>query len=111
MSMVKISVAHDLSQEKAVRRVQGLLAEVVAKCRGRVSGLHEEWNGNTDTFRFSVDGFPVSGTIAVSDTAIQVPPVIPRAFPLALRIFMSRFNDNVFEEARQILTKAERIHS
>ncbi len=99
--MIRISVAHDLPQEEAVRRVHGLLGDVKKKYGHHISGLREKWEGDTGTFRFSVVGLLVSGTITVGDAVVKV---VSRKLPFPVHVFKERIEDRIFAEAKRILS-------
>lgn len=72
MPKLKMELPHTLSQDEARQRVRGLMEDVRTKNAGEISNLHEDWNGNIDSFSVSTAlGFEVSGTIEVTKGAVQ----------------------------------------
>ncbi|MGC9968321.1 MAG: polyhydroxyalkanoic acid system family protein [Minisyncoccia bacterium] len=77
-----LTIDHCLSQEEALRRVKLLLAEVKEQHADQIDALEEQWDGNQGTFRLSVKGCSVSGTLTVGQTYVELDGDIP--FPASL---------------------------
>lgn len=88
MPKLKMELPHTLSLDEALRRVKGLLEDVRTKNAGEISNLHEDWNGNIDSFSVSTAlGFSVSGTIEVTKSTVKMSLDLPFiALPVRGRI-------------------------
>ena len=79
MPKLNMSVSHGLTQDEAVKRVKNLLNEMKTQFADQIGDLHEEWDGNTGRFRFSAMGFPVSGTLSVKASQVDISGNLPFA--------------------------------
>ena len=74
-----LTVAHCFSQDEALRRTHGLLEKIQKQFAGKISDLQQEWDGNTNTFGFSVMGFSVSGKLTVEPSEVKLTAALPFA--------------------------------
>ncbi len=99
MPQLNVRVPHNLSQEEALKRIQGLLVELKGQFSEKISNLSEEWSGNTNTFSFSIMGFFVSGTLTVKQSAIELSGNLPfMAIPLK-----SKIESTIIERTKTLL--------
>lgn len=99
MPNLYVTVPHRLSQEDALRRIRTLLGEIQVKFAGKISDLHEQWNGNSGTFNFSAMGFLISGTLAVKGSRVE----FSYNLPLAATFFRGKLESVIRERARALL--------
>ena len=99
MPKIDLSVAHQLGQEEAKKRIASLIADSRNRFAGRVSNAAESWNGYVDAFSFEAMGFSVSGKLEVQ--AAQV--VIEMHLPWAAYPFKARIEQEILTHARQLL--------
>ena len=79
MAKIKFEITHQLSQQEALLRVKNLLGEVKSQFADTISNLSEEWNNNSGVFKFKAMGFSVSGTLCVTDKAVEIHGELPFA--------------------------------
>jgi len=79
MSTISVSVPYQISQDEALKRIKGFVADAKVKYSNQVSDLLENWNGNVGAFSGSGSGFAVSGTIAVNPAVVAVELTVPFA--------------------------------
>ena len=77
MPKLNMTVPHRLSQDEALKRIQGLLNNVRTQFADKISDLREEWTGNVGAFRFSAMGMPVSGTLTVKPSEVEFSGDLP----------------------------------
>ena len=94
-----MSVPHQLSQQDAMTRIRTLLEKLKTENPGRIDNLREEWADNVGTFSFSAMGFPVSGTLAVTPTDIQ----LSGDLPMAAAFFKSKIEKTIRDRAAELL--------
>ena len=94
-----MNIPHQLSQEEALLRIQSLLQKVKSKFANAIRDLHEEWNGNTGSFRFTVKGFEVSGILTVKQSSVELDGKIP----FAANFFKGKIKSLIRTEAEKIL--------
>jgi hypothetical protein len=99
MPKLNMTVAHHLSEDEAVKRIKGLLESVRTKFADKVSGVHEEWNGNTGTFSFSALGFPVSGALTVKPSEVE----ISGDLPLLAAVYKKKIESVIRQQAESLL--------
>lgn len=94
-----VSVAHNLTQEEAVRRMQNLLRDVKAEFADKIGDLREVWDGHIGTFRFSAMGMPVDGILTVNPEQVD----IAGNLPFAAMFFRERIESLIRERAEALL--------
>jgi len=72
MPKLNLAVSHGLTKDEAVKRIQNLLNDVKTQFADKITDLHEEWDGNIGTFKFSAMGFPVSGKLTVTTSQVEI---------------------------------------
>jgi len=99
MPNLKMTVPHRIPQDEALKRIKGLLGQVKQQYADKASDLHEEWSGNTGTFSFSAMGFPVSGTLNVKASEVE----LNGNLPFAASFFMGKIESTIRERATTLL--------
>lgn len=94
MPKFSIEVPHQLGQEEAVRRVQGLLQRVKDKYQSQVSDLEESWADNVLTFKFKTYGFKIGGTLCTSADNVK----LDGDLPIAALAFKGRIQQTIRDE-------------
>jgi hypothetical protein len=74
-----ITVAHRFSRDEALQRAHGLLEKIQKQFAGTITDLQQKWDGNTDTFSFSVMGLSVSGKLTVEPSEVNLTAALPFA--------------------------------
>jgi len=100
MPTLKMTTAHALGQEEAVRRLQEKFSVVRETYRDKVSNLDEQWNGNTLSFAFKAAGMKVSGTVTVGAADVQ----LDARLPLAAIMFKGLIERQIRAELGELLT-------
>jgi hypothetical protein len=101
MPTLDIDIPHQLTRDEALQRVKQLLEKTSQKAAGSIEDLTEHWEGNTGHFRFNAKGFPISGTITVTSSLVEVRGQVP----FAVSLFKSAIVNAVNEQAGAILAK------
>ncbi len=99
MPKLNMAVSHSLTQDEAVNRIKNLLNDVKMQFADKVSDLHEEWEGTMGKFNFSVMGFPVSGTLTVMTSQVE----ISGNFPFAVMLFKGKIESTIKDRAETLL--------
>ena len=99
MPKLNMSVSHSLTQEEAVKRIKNLLNDVKTQFADKIRDLHEEWDGNVGKFDFSAMGFPVSGTLTVKTSQVD----ISGHLPFAAILFKGKIESTIRERAETLL--------
>lgn len=99
MPKMNLTVTHRLSQEEALRRVQGLLEDLRSQYSDQISDLREQWNDNKCQFSFSASGFSVSGTLTVTSSNVE----LSGDLPWAASLFKGKIESTIRERAEELL--------
>lgn len=99
MPSLEMSMPHQLSKEEARRRIQELLPKMKSDYADQIKDLHEEWNGDTGKFSFSVMGFAVSGTLTVNEASVD----LDGNLPFAATFFKGKIKSVIQEKAQEVL--------
>lgn len=91
MPKLSIQIPHNLGREEATRRIK----EQSAKAAQQVTGLEQQWQDHTATFRFKAIGFDVSGSLAVEDTAVKIDVDLPLAAAMFKGMIQERLRTDV----------------
>jgi hypothetical protein len=100
MATLEMSIPHRLPREEALKRIKTLLSETRKDHGDKISDLTEEWNGDTGHFSFNAKGFDISGTLAVTDSAVEVHGKIP----IAVSLFKGTITKMINEKASELLS-------
>lgn len=99
MPKLEMAVPHHLAQDEAVKRIKNLLNNLKTEHADRICDLQEEWDGHTGTFRFSAMGFPLSGTLTVNKSRIE----ISGHLPFAAMLFKGKIESAIKEGIETLL--------
>ena len=99
MPKINMAVAYSLTQDEAVKRIKNLLNDVKTQFADKIDDLHEEWGGNMGTFNFSAMGFPVSGTLTVKTSQVD----ISGNLPFAAMFFKGKIEYTIKDRAETLL--------
>jgi hypothetical protein len=99
MPKLNMIVSHSLSQDEAVQRIKNLLNDVKTQFADKISDLNEEWEGNIGKFNFSAMGFPVSGTLTVKMSQVD----ISANLPFAAMFFKGKIESTIKNRAETLL--------
>jgi hypothetical protein len=94
-----MTVPHHLSQDEALKRIQRLLNNVKNRFGDKISDMHEEWDGNVGRFSFSAMGMPVSGTLTVKPSEIE----LSGDLPFLAALYKSKIESAIREQAETLL--------
>ena len=100
MPKLKMTIPHQLRQDEALKRIQGLFGEMKDQFADKISNVREEWKEYTDTFSFSVMGFSVSGTLRVNSCEVE----LSSNLPFAVSFFKGKIESTIQERAKRLLT-------
>ena len=102
MAKLDIDIPHDLPEQEALVRIQGLLQQLQQEQVGTVTDVSEIWNGNEGQFSFSAKGFDLSGKIKVEEKRVN----INGQLPFALSFFKGKISDLIREKAGELLSSS-----
>jgi len=94
-----VRVPHQLGQQEARSRIQGLLADVKERYAGQISEVQERWSENRGEFSLRAMGFNVSGTLDVRPDEVE----LVGDLPFAAMPFKGRIETTIRERAEQLL--------
>lgn len=100
MAELKLNIPHKLSSEEASSRIKKLLTKLREDHKDMVQNVTEEWNGNQGKFGFSVKGFNLSGSIEITDSAVD----ISADLPFALTFFKGAISKVITDKANELLS-------
>ncbi len=98
--IMTVDIPHQLTRAEAETRVRKLLDNVKTQFGDKVQNLEEDWKEDTGTFKFSMSGHPVSGTIRLYETSVQVGIVLP----FIATLFKGKIKSVIEEEGAKILS-------
>lgn len=99
MPKVEMSVPHNLGQAEALKRIQGVIAQMKDEHGDQVSDLTESWNGPVGTFSMKAMGFAISGMTTVTDTSVDFVGNVP----MMAMMFKGQIEEIVKERAAKLL--------
>ena len=99
MPKFSMSVPHKLSQDEALRRIQGLLADLKAQHADRFSDLQETWTDHDGRFSVTAMGFKLAGSLSVKPASVE----LNGDLPFAAVPFKSRIEQVLRERAERLL--------
>jgi hypothetical protein len=99
MPGLKVSVAHKLSQDEALRRVKAAIADAKKEYAEQVDDLQESWDGYNGTFSATAMGQRVSGSLAVNPSDV----IVQGKLPLIALPFKGKFEAMIREQVAAIL--------
>ena len=100
MPSINISVPHELGQETALERIQGVADQVREKYKGQVKNMEESWEGNQLTFSFRTFGVNIKGVLDVLESEVK----LNSDLPFAAMMFKGKIEESVREEFSKLLT-------
>lgn len=100
MPKLNMTIPHQLTKDEALKRIQSLFGEIKNEFADKISNHQEEWKEYTGTFSFSVMGFPVSGTMSVNPSEVE----LSGNLPLAATFFKGKIESAIQERAKTLLT-------
>lgn len=100
MPEVAVTVAHLLSDEEAMRRLQERYDAVKAAYGEHIQGLEQQWDGRSMRFRFSRLGMRFEGVVTVAAGQVSVAVDLP----LLASPFRGVIEHRVREELAALLT-------
>jgi hypothetical protein len=77
MPAIRVSVAHDLSQDEALERIRKAVDAAKRQNSEKVSGLKETWDGYRAEFSGSAMGNSVNASIAIEPEEVVVSGKLP----------------------------------
>jgi hypothetical protein len=99
MPKLNMIVSHHLPQDEALKRIQRLLGNVKTQFADKISDVHEEWNDNVGRFSFSAMGMPVSGTLTVKPSEVE----LSGDLPFLVAFYKGKIESTIREQAETLL--------
>ena len=100
MANISMVIPHRLKQDEALKRVKGLLNNTQKQFAKEITDLHEEWKGYTGIFSFSAMGFPISGTLTVGQSKVE----LSGKLPFLASLFKGKIESVIKQQADSILS-------
>lgn len=99
MPKMTITVPHQLGEQEALNRIQGMLNDMKQQHGNQIQDLQEQWNGNKGTFSFKAQGFKLAGTLDVEPSQI----IMSGDLPWAAKPFQGTIEATIRERAERLL--------
>ena len=96
-------VPHGLGKQTARSALEGLLSKVTQKYGDQVSGLEQNWIGDTLNFGFTTYGFKIAGMLEVEDSQVN----LQGDLPFAAVMFKGKIESSIQSEIEKALATAE----
>jgi hypothetical protein len=100
MPSYQVAVAHQLGREAARSRVETFLESVQRDYAAHISNVQGGWTGDALQFSFTATGLPISGTMLVDESAVQVSGPLP----FAAVLFRGRIEQTIRDELQKLLS-------
>ena len=100
MPSYKVTVPHALGQATARQRVDGFLESVQRDLPAHVSDVSGVWEGNQLSYRLSVSGLGISGTLVVEQAHVEVTGPLP----LAAVLFRGQIERTIRDDLTRLLS-------
>lgn len=100
MATMKMSIAHELSEAEALKRIKKLLGETKKQYGDLVTDLTEKWVGNKGTFSFTTKGYTLAGTIVVKPGVV----LLEGELPWMLRFMQGKIEKIIRDRAKELLS-------
>jgi hypothetical protein len=99
---MRIDVPHHTTREKARRRIEERLEQLVSQFGGKADQIERDWEGDRLRFRGKAKGMKIEGTLEVTDSEV----IIDGKLPLMAKPFEPRIREAVRKEADAIFRTA-----
>lgn len=99
-SIMTVDVPHSLPKAEAEKRVKALLENVKSQFGNMIQDLHEDWQGDTNTFNFKMSGYNVSGTLQLHEKSLSV----NLNLPLIATMFKGKIKAVIEEQGAKIFS-------
>lgn len=100
MPSFNTEVEHQLGQDEATKRLQGLLDQVRRQYGEFVTRLESNWTDNVLTFSLVTYGFKIDGNLTVEDRRVH----LSGRLPLAAIAFRGKIEQSIVGELRRELS-------
>ena len=99
MPKMSMTIPHQLGEQEALSRIQGMLGDVKQQYGSQITDLSERWNGNTGDFSFKAMGLALAGKIQVREREVA----IDGDLPWAAKPFQGTIEATIRERAERLL--------
>ncbi len=99
MANINLSIPHRLHKDEALKRIKKLLSKTKEENANEITNLNEHWNDYVGEFNFTAKGFPISGTLTVCQSSVDLDGTIP----FALSLFKGTIKEFITKEAKKLL--------
>jgi len=100
MPSYRVAVSHALDQTTARERVDGFLESVQRDLPAHVSDISGAWEGNRLSYRLTVSGLGISGTLVVEESQVEVSGPLP----LAAMFFRGQIERTIHADLTRLLS-------
>jgi hypothetical protein len=99
MPEFKVNISHKLQVNEAMNKAHALLQEIKQNNADKISDLSEAWSADGCKFSFKIMGFPLSGSIHIGSSDVEISGKIPfMALP-----FKSTIESSIRQKAVSLL--------
>jgi hypothetical protein len=99
MPKFHVTVPHPLSQEDAVRKLNGFVDLLRRRYKDQLSGLEESWDNNILSFGFKTYGIQVGGKITVNDHSLD----LDGDLPFSAIMFKGKIESTIRDELTKLM--------
>ena len=99
MAKLDIAIPHNLPQQEALTRIQGLLKKLQQEQKETIRDVSEKWNDNEGEFSFSAKGFQVSGKIYAGVDTVR----ISSHLPFVLSFYKNTITKTIWAKGTELL--------
>jgi len=100
MASLKMNIPHHLPQEEALARIRTMLGKLQEEQKDKISNVKEDWNGGTGNFKFTAQGFDLSGIIKVLPGSVDIDAKVP----FAVSLFKGKIQDLIGKKTKELLS-------
>ena len=93
-------VTHQLGQQEAATRLEGLLDNALKRYESQLKDLETARQDDTLTFSFKAMGFKIAGKVVVEDDTVR----LDGKLPLAAALFRGAIENSIHAELEKALT-------
>lgn len=99
MPKTNVTVDHSLGKDEALRRLQGMMAQLKDNYGSQISDMEENWNENGGTMSFKAMGFTIGSDVKVTDNRVDIDVELP----WAAKMFQGTIETTIRERAERLL--------
>ncbi len=103
---MKVTVNHNLSQEKLLECSKNLLDNLRKEHGDNISNIVQLWTGYNCKFSFRIKGLAISGTITVNEHDV----IVDGKLPVAAMLFKGMIEDTIKKHTEEMINNCATTH-